>query len=600
MKVPAHWSEFLAEHRLAVLRGTILITTAFVVTMMMTALLPAIIQPPGFHAGEIASATVRSTHDFSVEIEIEGAKAVQHIRRGETIVRVGDPISTVQETKLKKLREFDSGRHAGWPTIAYFFLSCATIFIAFFFSAAASPRFRPSVKELTTFSLVLIGSFALLQLYLLMSKSLSIYFPDLDDGAVLLAAPVAAGGILLQVILGFRYVAVYSMVFAMLTGLFLSNAVELVTVIYLGNFIGALSVQRSERRSAFVRAGFRVAGLNVFLSVAFLFAVAGPSWSLAAPTIVSALIGGLTAGILGSALVPVAEYFGSYLTDVRLLELSSLDHPLLRDLSVQAPGTWNHSMIIGQMGEAAAEAIGANSLLARVGAYYHDIGKAKKPAYFVENQTEKENRHDKLPPSMSALIIKSHVKDGIEIARQYSLPEPLIDLIPQHHGTALIGYFFDKAKREAEEGEVVDEAHYRYPGPKPQTKEAGILMLADGVEAASRTISDPTPAKIQGAVQKIMNKVFVSGQLEECELTLKDLHLIAKSFSRVLNGIFHRRVEYSEPAEKRARGESGETSEESNGRRNNSAEVYNKHPEETSSDEGAEANNQDALKRLGL
>jgi len=202
---------------------------------------------------------------------------------------------------------------------------------------------------------------------------------------------------------------------------------------------------------------------------------------------------------------------------------------------------------------------------------------------------------------MSALIIKSHVKDGIEIARQYSLPEPLIDLIPQHHGTALIGYFFDKAKREVEEGEVVDEAHYRYPGPKPQTKEAGILMLADGVEAASRTISDPSPAKVQGAVQKIVNKVFASGQLDECELTLKDLHLIAKSFSRVLNGIFHRRIEYSEPAEKRARGENGESNEESNaGRRNSNPDAGSKNVEETSSTEGVETGSQDALKRLGL
>jgi len=254
-----------------------------------------------------------------------------------------------------------------------------------------------------------------------------------------------------------------------------------------------------------------------------------------------------------AGVAPVIEYIGGYVTDMTLIEIATLDHPLLKQLSIQAPGTWNHSMVMGMMVESAAQAINANAVLGRVSCYYHDIGKAKNPLYFVENQMRGENRHDKLSPSMSALIIKSHVKDGIKMAQEYKLPEVIIDMIPQHHGTALIEYFYDKACKEVGEaglGEDVDKNLYRYPGPKPQTKEAGILMLADGIEAACRTISDPTLDRIQGLVQKMINKVFASGELDECELTLKELHEIAKCFTRVLTGIYHQRIAYSEPAEK--------------------------------------------------
>lgn len=221
---------------------------------------------------------------------------------------------------------------------------------------------------------------------------------------------------------------------------------------------------------------------------------------------------------------------------------------------MQAPGTWNHSMVMGMMAEAAAIEIGANPVLARVGAYFHDVGKTTKPLYFVENQLHGENRHDRLSTSMSALIIRSHVKDGIELARKQKLPEAVVDMIPQHHGTSLIEYFYDKACKEAEENgqnaDDVDASLYQYPGPKPQTKEAGILMLADGIEAATRTLQEPTLDRITGLVQKMMNKVFAGGELNECDLTLRDLHVIAKNFTRVLTSIHHQRIAYAEPAEK--------------------------------------------------
>jgi putative nucleotidyltransferase with HDIG domain len=203
------------------------------------------------------------------------------------------------------------------------------------------------------------------------------------------------------------------------------------------------------------------------------------------------------------------------------------------------------------MVEATAEAVNAYPLLAKVAAYYHDIGKIRKPLYFVENQRANQNRHGKLAPSMSSLILISHIKDGVELAKKHKLGSEIIDIIRQHHGTSLIAFFYEKAKEQREKKVrkflQIKEEDFRYPGPKPQTKEAGLIMLADAVEAASRTLVDPTASRIQGLVQKIINRAFSDGQLDECELTLKDLHEIAKSFNQTLGGIFHHRVEYPEP-----------------------------------------------------
>jgi putative nucleotidyltransferase with HDIG domain len=267
-----------------------------------------------------------------------------------------------------------------------------------------------------------------------------------------------------------------------------------------------------------------------------------------------ALLSGFICAGFVSSFIPLIETLFQYTTDIKLLELANLNSPVLRELMVKAPGTYHHSVVVGNLVEAAAESIGANPLLARVAAYYHDIGKAAKPLYFIENQAGEENRHDKLTPSMSALILISHIKEGAELARESRLGQPIIDIIRQHHGTALIKFFYERAKSQAAvNGQTVEEKDFRYPGPKPQTREAGIVMLADCVEAASRTLINPTSDRIQGLVQKLINNVFIDGQLDECELTLKNLHEIAKSFTGILNGIFHHRIDYPEPAYKGAR-----------------------------------------------
>jgi putative nucleotidyltransferase with HDIG domain len=253
-------------------------------------------------------------------------------------------------------------------------------------------------------------------------------------------------------------------------------------------------------------------------------------------------------GIIATGIVPILEIAFDYTTNIKLLELGDLNQPLLKELSMKAPGTYQHSIMVGNLVDSAADAVGANSLLARVSAYYHDIGKTKMPLYFIENM-KGENKHDKLTPSMSSLILINHVKEGGEMALEYRLGDEIRNVIQQHHGTTLIKYFYGKAK-EQEDPEVqqIKEKDFRYPGPKPQTKEAGLVMLADAIEAASKTLPDPTTAKIKGMVQKIINRIFTDGQLDECELTLRDLNAIAKSFNRVLDGIFHQRIEYPEPA----------------------------------------------------
>ncbi|MBN2426234.1 MAG: HDIG domain-containing protein [Calditrichaceae bacterium] len=243
-------------------------------------------------------------------------------------------------------------------------------------------------------------------------------------------------------------------------------------------------------------------------------------------------------------------------TDVTLLELSDLNHPLLKRLSLEAPGTFHHSMIVGNLSEAAAKAINGNPLLARVGSYYHDIGKMEKPEYFIENLMDADNRHNALAPSMSALILASHVKNGLELARKYGIPKLIRDFIPEHHGTSLMTYFYNKAKESFPEKDI-NEADFRYPGPRPQSKETGITMLADAVEAATRTIKNPTLPKVRAFVEDIVDKRFKEGELDECDLTLKDLKSIIDAFMTILSGVFQHRIEYPDTDKKKTDNKKG-------------------------------------------
>ncbi|MDD2942079.1 MAG: HDIG domain-containing protein [bacterium] len=473
------------------------------------------------------------------------------IQKGEVIIRGGDRVNAEHLWKLAQLRVELGAANLTRMMIGFGLLTLLVfLFVYAFIRSIWAQKFNPQNRDLLLLSCVIVGSFVLLRISLVLGAAFSAAYFGVGEQAIIYIAPVAAGGMLLQVTMGFPSVMFFTICFGLLSGVFMQNSWPIVLLIFAGNFIGAVSVKNCARRSIFLVAGLRVAVLNTAILLCFVFVYPEMVNSENISRVLCGFFGGVISGVVAAGLTPLAEFIGAYITDIKLLELASLDQPLLRELSVSAPGTWNHSVVVGQMGEQAAKEIDANGMLVRVGAYYHDIGKTKKPLYFIENQGGRENRHDKLAPSMSALIIKSHVKDGGEMARNSRLPQPLIDLICQHHGTSRIEYFYEKAKKEVEEGQEVDVALYSYPGPRPQTREAGILMLADSVEASSKSLTDPSPAKIQGLVQKIINKVFASGELDESELTLRDLHLIAKSFTRVLTGIYARRIQYNEPAEK--------------------------------------------------
>ncbi len=257
----------------------------------------------------------------------------------------------------------------------------------------------------------------------------------------------------------------------------------------------------------------------------------------------------VAAGFITTGLLPFIENLFGVLTDLSLLDLGDVAHPLLQELVRRAPSTYNHSITVGSIAEAAAESIGARGLLVRVGAYFHDIGKMLKPDYFVENQTADENRHETLAPAMSTLVIIAHIKDGADLARQHRLPQPIIDLIAQHHGTTRVEFFYSRATEQQltdPNGSEVDESSFRYPGPKPQTKEAAVLMLADAVESASRTLIDPTPARIESLVREIAEHRLHGGQFDESGLTLRELRRIEKSMVMSLISIYHGRIKYPE------------------------------------------------------
>lgn len=272
-----------------------------------------------------------------------------------------------------------------------------------------------------------------------------------------------------------------------------------------------------------------------------------------------ALVNAVISPVLTYGLLIFLEKVFRVTTDLTLIELAQFNHPLLRMLAERAPGTYHHSMSMAGLAEAGAAAVGANEVLARVGAYFHDIGKLVKPTYFVENQKGPRNRHDKLAPRMSSLIIASHVKDGMALAREYKLPEEVVDFIPMHHGTTRMDYFFDKALQLAQHSQdetkidEIKEQDYRYPGPKPQTKETGIMMLADAIEAAVRSIEDPNPQRLEEAIDELIKKRFVEGELDECPLTLKDLTRIKAAFLSVMVGAYHSRVKYPEREKKKPR-----------------------------------------------
>ena len=313
----------------------------------------------------------------------------------------------------------------------------------------------------------------------------------------------------------------------------------------------AMMCRRIRSRTKLVNVGLTVAVIVFPTSIGVHYMLGQPmGWAMMTDALWYAA-GSALAGLVMTALLPFLERWFDIQTDISLLELSDANHPLLKELVQRAPGTYNHSINVASISEAAADKIGANGLLCRVGAYFHDVGKLRKPEYFIENQAGGVNKHDDLVPTMSTLVIIAHVKDGAEIARKHRLPPRIIDLIEQHHGTTLVEYFYRRAEKQLQEQEgddeaTVDESDYRYPGPKPQTPEAAVMMLADAVESASRALREPAPARIENLVHDIARKKFEDGQFDECNITIEQLHTIQESLVKSLNAMYHARVKYPE------------------------------------------------------
>jgi putative nucleotidyltransferase with HDIG domain len=407
-------------------------------------------------------------------------------------------------------------------------------------------RYRPSYinnySMLFLLGLMIISTLVLGRAfgYLLQNLSKSIGFISIDTAVY--GIPIAAGAMLVTLLFDFHTAIIFSFTISLLTGYWLQDAFYPIYT-FIGSLTAAFSVIRCKKRSALLRGGLYVALANVFI-VLVLFLSRGELYTANTfSAVIFAIFSGITVSAFVSLLLPFLEYSFKITTDISLLELLDLNQPLMKNLMITAPGTYHHSVIVGNLVEAAAEEVGVNPLLARVSSYYHDIGKIKMPEYFVENQTGSVSKHNKLTPHMSSMIITSHVKEGVELAKNQNLPDSIIDIIRQHHGTSLITYFYQKAKEQVHDNEPTEE-EYKYLGPKPQTRVAALVMMADAVDASSRVLNDPTPARIAALVDKIINHIFLEGQLDECELTLKDISEIKSKFIYILTGIFHKRIDY--------------------------------------------------------
>jgi putative nucleotidyltransferase with HDIG domain len=470
------------------------------------------------------------------------------IPRGKIIVRKGDEITPRTSVWVAAVRASVSDP-SSWVKVAGILILQTLAAIAFWLDARRYVRRRRERPPETIyasmasagilFALLLRGFFVLAQ-----------GFSSSFEGAATAAAtyyalPFAAGPIVAGLVSGMGPALLFAAANAVGAGVLMGQSFPFALFALVGSLAGIFAVGKVRARTVLLAMGGFVAAANLISITAIQFLNAERiGWSFALDA-----LGGLVGGLLVSAtvglLLPVFEHFFHVTTDIRLLELSNQNLPLLRALALEAPGTYQHSLMVGHLAEAAAEAVSADALLARVSGYYHDIGKTRMPAYFIENQSKGFNRHDRLEPSMSALIIAAHVKEGVEMARKARLPEPIAAAIGEHHGTKLIRYFYQKALTRSEPGgSPVHEIEYRHPGPKPGSRITAILMIADAVEAASRTIVEPTPQKIRAMIQTIVDDCLRDGQFDECDLTMRDLALIVDALEKTVTTIFHHRIDY--------------------------------------------------------
>lgn len=484
----------------------------------------------------------RAATDNAITEAVESVKPVQKtVKTGEIIVREGDRVTDEQISVLEQL---GIQRSKSYPLTLLGTL--LLVLILFWLLLEFFKRYYADIYE--NDRMIMLSGIIIVIIILITKFVTVIKISDQPEINSLMGylAPVAAGSMLFSILLDNRLAYFITMILALFVGL-LTNGNQLLYAItaFVGGTVGVYQVSKVNQTSDLAKSGLNVALANIVTIVTLAFLAGNISLNTILFGISMGAINGILSAVLMIGVLPYLESAFSVTSMIKLLELSNPNHELLRRLLLEAPGTYHHSLMVGNLAEASAEAVGANPLLVRVGAYYHDIGKIKRPEYFVENQRGFDNPHEKIAPALSTLIITSHVKEGLEMGREARLPEVILDFIGQHHGTSLAKYFYSRALEEDREGKISEES-FRYEGPKPQTKEVALVMLADSVEAAVRSLPEPTPENIREMVRVIINDKLDDGQLEECDLTFKDLDIISGSFCKLLEGVYHKRIEYPE------------------------------------------------------
>lgn len=467
----------------------------------------------------------------AAEKEVQPVK----IKRNQLIVKKSEVITAREITILRNLglleqqKKIDFLLYVGIGVIVVLFEGLFVIYLYKY----ASDIFNDNGK------LLLLGMVSVL--LLLFAKFASVY------NVTGYLIPMAFVSMLISILLNPRVALVLSIMLSGFIAFMTGYNIDILIIALIGGCAGAITVSKMHQRNDLLIAGLLV-GLADTLGILGIGLINSADFLQVFIQSFLGMLNGALSAVFTLGLLPFCETSFGIVTSIKLLELSNPNQPVLKRLLFEAPGTYHHSILVGNLAEAAVDAIGGNSLLARVGSYYHDIGKLKRPYFFKENQISNNNPHDKIAPSLSTLIITSHIKDGIEIAKQYRLPGIIKDVIQQHHGTTLVKYFYIKAVNDNDAHDEVTETQFRYDGPKPQNRETAIVMLADTVEAAVRSIPSPSKAKIEETVKKLIKEKIEDGQLDECPITLKDINKITSAFLKALNGIYHDRVEYPETA----------------------------------------------------
>ncbi|WP_243290714.1 HD family phosphohydrolase [Bacillus sp. FJAT-47783] len=464
------------------------------------------------------------------------------IKQGQIIVEEGQLIDREVYRKLDLLGLLDN-KYTFQPFIGLALLILLMVALLAYYFEKEKSFYITRQQSLLLYTIIF-------SITLAMMKIISL-FQEMDYTHIGFIVPVSMGVMLIKLLINDRLAFLSSLLLAVCGSLIFNDDVTstfnfVIGLYYLcGCLAAVLFLGEHNVRAKILQSGLFVSFVNVFVITSIILIQNGNTTNLEIGSyFVMAVVSGIVSSVLAIGFMPFFESGFGILSTMKLIELSNPNHPLLRKILTEAPGTYHHSVMVANLAESACEAIGANGLLARVGSYYHDIGKTKRPHYFIENQMNMENPHDKLSAQLSKNVIIAHATEGAEMLRKYKMPKEFVDVAEQHHGTTLLKYFYHKAKENSEHD--IMEEEFRYPGPKPQTREIAVISIADSVEAAVRSLKNPTPEKIEKLVQSIIKDRVQDGQFDECDITFKELDLVAKSLCETMKGIFHSRIEYPE------------------------------------------------------